>query len=61
MRAISVIISSSIPALAVLVLYYIDSLVGRLATIIGFSLACAICLTVFTNARPIEIFAGTAA
>jgi hypothetical protein len=60
-RIISVLISTLFPSLAVLALYFIHSLAVRLGAILLFSLLFSIVLAIFTSARPVEIFAGTAA
>ncbi|KAF2007379.1 hypothetical protein P154DRAFT_569262 [Amniculicola lignicola CBS 123094] len=59
-RATTVLLSTVLPSIAVLGLYYIDSLSSRLLAIIEFSASFSPVLALFTNARPIEIFTATA-
>jgi hypothetical protein len=60
-KIVSVIVSTIFPATAVLVLYWIKSMAIRLGLVLLFSAVFSVSLAVFTNARPIEIFAATAA
>ena len=60
-RTVNVSLSSLIPSIAVLGLYFIDRLPYRLCAIAGFSFLFSLILAVFTTARPIEIFTATAA
>lgn len=57
----AVLISALFPSISVIVLYFIKSLAVRLWVVLGFSMLFSLVLAVFTNARPIEIFAATAA
>jgi hypothetical protein len=59
-RVITFCLSTLLPSIAVLVLYYIDELTARLGAIIGLSAMFSLVLALFTNARPIEIFTATA-
>ena len=60
-RTMGVLISTLFPAVAVLALYYIPTVPIRLGMILVFSLLFSGVLAAFTQARPIEIFAATAA
>ncbi|KAF1931014.1 uncharacterized protein M421DRAFT_57544 [Didymella exigua CBS 183.55] len=60
-RTVNITLSSLIPSVAVLALYFIDRLPYRLLAITGFSFTFSLVLAVFTTARPIEIFTATAA
>ncbi|KAI1462159.1 hypothetical protein F4805DRAFT_412270 [Annulohypoxylon moriforme] len=60
-RILAVIISSLLPVLSIVVLYFIRSQLVRLYTIVIFSTLCSLVLTLLTDARNIEIIAGTAA
>lgn len=60
-RVLSVIISTLFPFIAVLVLYLIHNLASRLGAVVAFSFLFWTALAIFTNARPVEIFAATAA
>ena len=60
-RVVIVIISTLFPTVAVLSLYLVKDMVARLGAVLGFSALFSIVLAVFTNARPVEIFAATAA
>ena len=57
----AVLISTMFPSIAVIVLYFIQDLAIRLWVVLIFSLVFSTVLAIFTNARPIEIFAATAA
>jgi hypothetical protein len=54
-------ISTLYPSAAIVALHFIPSLLTRLIAIVAFSLLFAGTLAVVTNARPVEIFAATAA
>jgi hypothetical protein len=60
-RTISVITSSLIPSLAILILYFIHSLLVRIFVAMGLSFLFSIALALLTCARAAEIFASTAA
>jgi hypothetical protein len=60
-KAISVIVSIIFPSIAILVLYFIERMVVRVGIVILFSALFSISLAAFTNAKPVEIFAATAA
>lgn len=57
----SVLISTLFPSVAVLALYYIKVMSIRLGAVLLFSLLFSATLAAFTKARPVEIFAATAA
>jgi hypothetical protein len=60
-KIVSLIVSTIFPSTAVLVLYFIKRLVVRVGVVLLFSAVFSTSLAVFTNAKPIEIFAATAA
>ena len=62
-RIITVIVSTVFPSasVAILVLYFIQRMVVRVGTVLLFSATFSLSLAIFTNARPVEIFAATAA
>lgn len=60
-RLTIVVLATAIPSLAVLALYLIPTLDWRLGAIAGFSFFISLSMALFTTARPIEIFAATAA
>jgi hypothetical protein len=60
-RGLSVVVSSLIPSLAIVVLYFIHNLIARILTAMGLSFVFSAALTVSTSARPAEIFAASAA
>ena len=49
------------PIVAIVALYFIDSVGGRIGTMAGFTTAFALVLATCTNARRLEIAASTAA
>ncbi|KAH0551432.1 hypothetical protein GP486_007354 [Trichoglossum hirsutum] len=53
-------LSSILPILAVLVLYFVKSTLKRIGVMIGFTTVFAAALATFTSARRVEIFAATA-
>jgi hypothetical protein len=57
---IGTICASTLPVLAIVVLYYIHSMGGRLAAIAGFTSIFSAILGIFSNSRRVEIFAATA-
>jgi hypothetical protein len=59
-KIVATTLSSIIPILAILVLYFIKSTSQRIYIMIGFTAVFAAALTTFTSARRIEIFASTA-
>lgn len=60
-RVFTILVSSLLPSASIFVLYFVDSLIDRLAIIMGFSVLFSISLAVLTSAQKIEIFAATAA
>ncbi|KAG7066448.1 hypothetical protein JMJ76_0000309 [Colletotrichum scovillei] len=60
-RILAVIVSSVLPILSIVALYFIKSQIARLCTIVGFSALCSLALSVLTDARNAEIIATTAA
>ncbi|KAK8038927.1 hypothetical protein PG993_007338 [Apiospora rasikravindrae] len=54
-------LSSTLPTLAILVLYFVGDMVKRLGLVILFTTLFAIALAVFTDAKKVEIFSATAA
>ena len=55
------VLSSALPILAIVVLYFIPTRPKRLGAMAGFTILFAISLACFTNARRLEIFASTSA
>ncbi|KAH8629391.1 hypothetical protein IG631_16648 [Alternaria alternata] len=60
-RALIVVLSAILPFTSIVALYFIENLRHRIAMIAVFSGVFALVLTIFTTARPVEIFAATAA
>lgn len=60
-RVLNIILSATIPSVAVLALYFINNIAYRLVAVACFSGVFSLVLAVFTTARPVEIFAATAA
>lgn len=60
-RGLSVVVSSLIPSLAIVVLYFIHNLIARILTAMGLSFVFSVALALSTSARPAEIFAASAA
>ncbi|KAK8094238.1 hypothetical protein PG997_000923 [Apiospora hydei] len=54
-------LSSTLPTLAILVLYFVKDMVTRLGLIILFTTIFAFALAFFTDAKKVEIFSATAA
>ncbi|KAF3002320.1 hypothetical protein E8E14_005227 [Neopestalotiopsis sp. 37M] len=59
-KMVSITLASTIPMIAILVLYFEKNLLHRIYISIGITAAFAALLSMFTNARRIEIFAATA-
>jgi hypothetical protein len=57
----SVVMSSLIPSLAIVILYFIHNLIARILTAMGLSFVFSVALALSTPARPAEIFAASAA
>lgn len=60
-NAISTILSSLLPVIAIFALYFIQHPLARMGAILAFSLLFSIGITVITNARRVDCFAATAA
>jgi hypothetical protein len=60
-KIVSIIVSTIFPSTAVLVLYFIKRLVVRVGVVLLFSAVFSTSFAVFTNAKPIKIFAATTA
>lgn len=58
---ISILLSTLFPSTAVIALYFVKSLAVRLWMVLGFSMLFSAVLAGLTHARPIEVFAATAA
>jgi hypothetical protein len=58
---ITSIMASMIPIVSIVVLYYVDSMPARLATIAAFNILVSLCLMLLAGAKRAEIFAVTAA
>jgi hypothetical protein len=58
---ITSILASMIPIVSIVVLYYVDSMPARLATIAAFNILVSLCLMLLAGAKRAEIFAVTAA
>ena len=54
-------LSSILPTLAILVLYYVHDMVQRIGLVIVFTTLFAMALAVFTDAKQVEVFSATAA
>jgi hypothetical protein len=59
--AISTILSSLLPAMSIVGLYFIPHQLARIASIVAFCLLFSVVLTLITNTRRIDCFAATAA
>ncbi|KAI4604482.1 hypothetical protein KJ359_000620 [Pestalotiopsis sp. 9143b] len=59
-KMVSITIASTVPMIAILGLYFEQNLLHRIYISIGITAAFAALLSMFTNARRIEIFAATA-
>ncbi|KAL0254265.1 hypothetical protein SLS55_009739 [Diplodia seriata] len=60
-RILCILLSTIIPSLAIVVLYFIQSMLIRIIASIGFSAAFSVAVALLTSARPAEIFAATVA
>ncbi|MCJ1266553.1 hypothetical protein MMC22_006438 [Lobaria immixta] len=60
-RVLAVVVSSVLPILAIVVLYFIKSPTARLGAIVAFSALCSAALALLSNAKNFEIIAATAA
>ncbi|KAI1358376.1 hypothetical protein F5Y08DRAFT_333163 [Xylaria arbuscula] len=59
--AIVAIFSAALPTVAILVLYFVKSMLNRIGLVVVFTSVFAAALAIFTNAKRIEIFSATAA
>ncbi|KAI0517497.1 hypothetical protein F5B22DRAFT_603218 [Xylaria bambusicola] len=59
--AIVAIFSAALPTVAILVLYFVKSMLNRIGLVVVFTSIFAAALAIFTNAKRIEIFSATAA
>lgn len=53
--------SAALPTVAILVLYFVKSMLNRIGLVVVFTSVFAAALAIFTNAKRIEIFSATAA
>lgn len=60
-NAISTILSSLLPAVSIVALYFVPHQLARIVSIVAFCLVFSVVLTLITNARRIDCFAATAA
>jgi hypothetical protein len=58
---ITTIIASVLPCISIVVLYSLKSTWIRLVALFGFNALIAICVTIMTNAKPLDVFAISAA
>ena len=59
--ALAAVTSSLLPTVMILVLYFVQTILWRLVLMIVFTAVFSAVLTVFTNAKRIEVFSATAA
>jgi hypothetical protein len=60
-KILSILLATIFPSIAIVILYFIPSLLARLGFIMAFSFLLAAVLAVFTEAKSTEIFGITAA
>jgi len=60
-RLLAIVLSSVLPILSIVVLYFIPAQTARLGAIAAFSALCSVTLAALSNARNVEIVAATAA
>lgn len=60
-RSIAIVVGSALPIVAILALYFIDSLLNRIYVMIAFTILFAAAISIFTSANMVEIFASTSA
>lgn len=53
------VISSALPVISIVALYYIKTTIQRIGALVAFTVVFAFALATFTNARRLEIFATT--
>lgn len=61
MRAFVMVLASALPTCSIVALYFIEDTVRRLAFIVMFSAVFASALTLFTEARSIDVFTASVA
>jgi hypothetical protein len=60
-RVLAVVLSSALPILSIVALYFIPTQTARLGAIVAFSALCSATLAALSNAKNVEIIAATAA
>lgn len=60
-RLLAVVLSSLLPILSIVALYYIPTQTARLGAIVAFSALCSATLATLSSAKNVEIIAATAA
>lgn len=60
-KTVVMVLASLLPVVCIAVLYKINSIGWRLGAMAFFTAAFTVVLAIFTSAREIEVFAGTAA
>jgi hypothetical protein len=60
-RFLAVVLSSVLPILSIVVLYFIPNQTARLGARVAFSTLCSVTLAALSNAKNVEIIAATAA
>ena len=60
-RVLAILVSSVLPILSIVALYYIPKQESRLGAIVAFSSLCSMALSLLTDAKNVEIIAATAA
>jgi hypothetical protein len=60
-RILNILLSALYPSVAIIALYYIRTMTARLGAVLAFSFLFSASLAVLTTAKPVEIFAATAA
>lgn len=58
---IGTVLSSLLPILSIIVLYFVKNTLTRLGIVVIFTTLFSATLTIFTSARRVEVFASTAA
>ena len=58
---LSTVAASMLPISSIVILYFVADMLTRLAIVVGFTGVFALCLTLTTRARRVEIFAATSA
>ena len=60
-RITAIVVSSVLPILSIVVLYFIESQLARLGAVVAFAVLSSLALALFSNAKNGEIIAATAA